>query len=120
MRRALSVIVIAGVALSGCATGQPPQPTTPVYGRAPVYHQAPPQVVYQQAPPQVVYQQAPPQYTPSPAVPQRAVTAHSAPQAPPPQPMYQATPPASVQTQPQYADPQQQQIRDTEDCKAWA
>lgn len=121
MKRTLSVVLVTGIVLGGCATGQPPRPTTPVYGRAPAYGPPPP--------PAVVYQ-APPQYAPAPPPPPPAPAQYTPPpprpvvrQAPPPQPVYQhqqhAQPAQPQYAQVQYADPQQQG-RDTEECKAWA
>lgn len=129
MRKSITVVLSTALFLGGCATGHPPRPTTPVYGRAPGYQPAPPppyQPTYQtavppygvvsasQAPP---YAPAQPPYPPQPAYPAPAQYAAAPPQysSPPypypaPQPQYQ---PASV-------DPQQAQIRDTEECKQWA
>ena len=110
MKRVLASLLVTGIALGGCATGQPPHPTTPVYGRT--YPAGPPPVVYQ-APPQYAPPPAPVAYRPAPV--QTALPPPAGRPAPPPPAAY----PTPAPTQPPYTDPQQQ-ARDTEDCKAWA
>ena len=104
MRRMLCGVLAGSMLLAGCATGHPPRPDTHVYRQQPVYQPAPPTYT---PPPQPGYQSPPPPPPPR----QRAY------QQPPP--VYQQSPPAYTPP-PQSVDPNQQQVRDTEECKQWA